>query len=107
VSAQLAQVGQLSVVGVAVQADPGRGGGPGRGRGVEGIGDRASQVFEPGGQVQVGVQPCLVEPVVKDAELAAQVSNLCGQSGQALAQSARREVGGRVRGHGFLPPSSA
>ena len=33
--------------------------------------------------------------------------NLCGQSGKALAQSARRGVSGRGSGHDGLPSSSA
>ena len=106
-SAQLPQVGQLGVVGVAVQADPVGRGGSARGSGVEGVGDGLGQLLEPGGQVQVGVKPGLVEPFVEGADLAAQVSDLRGQGGQALAQSAGRGVSGRVRGHGFLPSSSA
>ena len=101
------QVGQLSVVGVAVQADPVRGGGSARGSGVEGVGDGLGQFLEPGGQVQVGVEPGLVEPFVDGADLAAQVSDLRGQGGQALAQSTGRGVSGRVRGHDVLPSSSA
>ena len=56
------QVGQPRVVGVAVQADPVRGSGPARGGGVERVGDGLGQVLEPGGQVQVGAEPGLVEP---------------------------------------------
>ena len=94
-------------IGVAVQADPVRGGGSARGRGVERVGDRLGQVLEPGGQVQVSAEPGLVEPFVDGADLAAQVGELHGQGGQALAQSAGRGFRGRVRGHDFLPSSSA
>ena len=93
------------MVGVAVQADPVGRGGSARGSGVEGVGDGLGQVLEPGGQVQVGVKPGLVEPFVEGVDLAAQVSDLYGQGGQALAQSAGRRVSGRVRGHGCLPSS--
>ena len=41
------------------------------------------------------------------ADLAAQVRELRGQGGQALAQSAGRGFRGRVRGHDALPSSSA
>jgi hypothetical protein len=51
------QVGQPCVVDVAVQADPAGRGGPARGSGIEGVGDGLGQLVEPGGQVQVGVQP--------------------------------------------------
>jgi hypothetical protein len=60
----LAQVGQLSVVGTAVEADPGRCGGPARGGGVEGAGDGLGQLLEPGGQVETAAESGLVEPVV-------------------------------------------
>ena len=60
-----------------------------RGGGLQRVGDSLGQVFEPGGQVQVGVEPGLVEPVVDGLDLAAQVSELRGQGGQALAESAR------------------
>jgi hypothetical protein len=82
------QVGQLSVVDVAVQADPIRRGGSARGSSVEGVGDSPGEFLEPGGEVQVGVEPGLVEPFVEGADLTAQVSDLGGQGGQALAQSA-------------------
>ena len=65
------------------------------------------QLFEPGGQVQVGAEPGPVESFVDGMHLAAQVSELAGQSGQALAQSARRGVSGQGRGHDVLPSSSA
>jgi hypothetical protein len=83
------------------------GAGPARGSGVEGVGDSPGEFFEPGGQVQIGVQPGLVEPFVDGLHLAAQVGELCGQGSQALAQSAGRGVSGRFRGHGVLPSSSA
>jgi hypothetical protein len=44
--------------------------------------------LEPVGQVQVGAEPGLVEPFVDGANLPAQVGELRGQGGQALAQSA-------------------
>jgi hypothetical protein len=79
------EVGQPRAVDVGVQADPGRGSGPARGSGVESIGDGPGEFLEPGGQVQAGVQPGLVEPFIEGADLAAQVGDLGGQGGQALA----------------------
>jgi hypothetical protein len=58
------QVGQPGGVGVAVQADPVRGGGSARGGGVERVGDGLGQFLEPSSQVQVGAEPGLVEPGV-------------------------------------------
>ncbi len=78
-----------------------------RGGGVERLGDRLGQVLEPGGQVQADAKPGLVEPGVDGADLAAQVSELRGQGGQALAQSTGRGFSGRGRGHDALPSSSA
>ena len=78
-----------------------------RGSGIEGVGDSPGEFLEPGGEVQAGVEPGLVEPGVEGADLAAQVSDLGGQGGQDLAQSAGRGVRGRVRGRDFLPSSSA
>jgi hypothetical protein len=101
------QFGQPGGVGVAVQADPAGRRGSARGSGIEGLGDSPGEFLEPGGEVQVGVQPGLVEPFVESADLAAQVGDLGGQGGQALAQSAGRRISGRVGGHGFLPSSSA
>jgi hypothetical protein len=43
------QVGQARMVGVTVQADPVRGGGPAQSGRVERVGDRLGQVLEPGG----------------------------------------------------------
>jgi hypothetical protein len=82
-------------------------GGPARGSGIEGVGDGLGQLVEPSGQVQVGVQPGQVEPFVEGADLAAQVSDLGGQGGQALAQNPGRRVSGRIGGHDGLPSSSA
>ena len=73
-------------VGVAVQADPVRGGGRGA-RGVERVGYGLGQVLEPVGQVQAGVDPGLVEPGVDGVDLAAQGSNLDGQGSQVLVWS--------------------
>ena len=101
------QVGQPGGVGVAVQADPVRGGGAARGSGVERVGDGLGQLLEPGGQVQVGVEPGLVEPGVDGVDLAAQGGDLHGQGSQALAQSAGRGLSRRGRGHDALPSSSA
>jgi hypothetical protein len=53
------------------------------------------------------VQSGLVEPFVEGADLAAQVGDLGGQGGQALAQGAGRGVSGRVGGHDGLLSSSA
>ena len=89
------------------QADPVRGSGSARCGGVERVGDRLGQVLEPGGQVQVGAEPGLVEPFVNGADLAAQGGELRGQGGQALGESTRRGFSGRGRGHDFLSPSSA
>jgi hypothetical protein len=101
------QIRQPRVIGVAVQADPGRGSRSARGGGVERIGDGLGQVLEPGNQVQIGAEPSPIEPGVDDADLAAQVRELRSQGGQALGQSAGRGFGGRSRGHGFLPSGSA
>jgi len=60
----LAQVGQPRMVSVAVQADPIRRGRPARSGGVEGVGDSLGQILEPGGQVQVGAEPGLIQPFV-------------------------------------------
>jgi hypothetical protein len=59
------QVSQLGVVGVAIQADPVGCGGSARGSGSEGVGDGLGQLVETGGQIQVGVQPGLIEPFVE------------------------------------------
>jgi len=77
----VSQVGQLGVVGVAVQADPVGCGGSARGSGSEGVGDGLGQLVETGGQVRIGVKPGLIEPFVESVEPAAQVSNLRGQGG--------------------------
>jgi hypothetical protein len=90
------QLGQSRVAGVAVQTDPVWGGGPAGGGGVKRVGDGPGQVLEPGGQVHLGAEPGLVEPVVDGVDLAAQVSKLCGQRSQALAQSAGRRFSGRA-----------
>jgi hypothetical protein len=53
------------------------------------------------------VQPGLVEPGIDGLHLTAQVGELCGQGGQALALSAGQGVSGPVRGHHVLLSSSA
>jgi len=45
--------------------------------------------------------------ICKRPDLAAQVSELCGQGGEALTQSAARGFSGRDRGHDALPSNSA
>ena len=50
------QVGQLGVVGVAVQADPVRGGGAQGRLGLQRVGDGLGRLVEPAAQVQVGAE---------------------------------------------------
>jgi hypothetical protein len=51
------QLGQPRDINVAVQADPGRGGGAAGCGGVQRIGDSLGQLFEAGGKVQVAADP--------------------------------------------------
>ena len=66
------QVDQPRVVRVAIQADPVRSGRPARGGGLQRVSNGLGQILEPGGQVQVGAEPGLVEPGVAVPELEAQ-----------------------------------
>jgi hypothetical protein len=78
-----------------------------RGGGLQRTGHGLGQVLEPGGQVHLGAEPGLIEAGVDGADLAAQVSELRGQGGQALAQSTGRGFSRRIRGHDVLSSSSA
>jgi hypothetical protein len=101
------QVGQPGGVGVAVQADPVRGGGATSAGNVERVRDGLGQFLESCGEIEAGLEAGLVEPFVDGVDLAAEVGDLHGQRGQALAQSAGRRVSRRVGGHDDLPSSSA
>jgi hypothetical protein len=59
------QVSQPRMVSVAIQADPERSGRPARGGCLQRVSNGLGQILEPGGQVQVGAKPCLVEPFVR------------------------------------------
>ena len=87
--------------GVAVQADPVRGGGPAGRSGIERVGDGLGQVLQPGGQVQVAAESGLVEPGVDHADP--------GRAGRLPARpgrpGSRREPGAGVsRRAGHRPP---
>jgi hypothetical protein len=99
----LPQLGQLRRVGLAVQANPVRGGRTaGRGR-VQGAGHCLGEFLKAGGQVQIAAEPGLVEPFVDHRDLPAQGRYLDSQGGQALAE----RLSGRFSLRAGHRPSSA
>ena len=83
----LPQLVQLRRIGLAVQADPARGGRTAGRGGVQRVGRYLGEFLKASGEIQIADNPGTVEPLAEQRDLAAQGGDLRGQGSQAFAES--------------------